>query len=130
MVAIPPVRFVVLLSLGLSLAGCTKSNDQNEVVVCAALDSEFSQPILDDFARDTGVQVRPKFDAESTKTVGLTNEIIQEANRPRCDVFWNNEILNTLRLEEKGLLEAYHSPVAASYPEMYRDPDGHWYGFA
>ena len=29
--------------------------------------------------------------------------IIAEANRPRCDLFWNNEILNTIRLKEKGL---------------------------
>jgi iron(III) transport system substrate-binding protein len=119
-----------ILACGLALIGCTKSNDPNEVVVYAALDSEFSQPILDDFARDTGVQVRPKFDAESTKTVGLTNEIIQEANRPRCDVFWNNEILNTLRLEEKGLLDVYRPAIAEQYPAMYRSPDGTWHGFA
>jgi len=124
------LRVAAILACGLALAGCTKSNDQNEVVVYAALDSEFSQPILDDFARDTGVQVRPKFDAESTKTVGLTNEIIQEANRPRCDVFWNNEILNTLRLEEKGLLDVYRPAIAEQYPAMYRSPDGTWHGFA
>ena len=36
--------------------------------------------------------------------MGLTNLIITEAEQPRCDLFWNNEILNTLRLKEKGLL--------------------------
>jgi iron(III) transport system substrate-binding protein len=74
--------------------------------------------------------VLPKFDVESTKTVGLAQAIIAEANRPRCDVFWNNEILHTLRLEEKGLLETYRSPVAESYPPMYRSPEGTWHGFA
>jgi iron(III) transport system substrate-binding protein len=74
--------------------------------------------------------VLAKYDDESTKTVGLTNALIQEAGRPRCDVFWNNEIVNTLRLEQKGLLAAYHSPVADAYPAMYRAPDGTWHGFA
>ena len=45
-------------------------------------------------------------------------------------MFWNNEILNTLRLKERGLLEAYRSPAAASYPEIFRDPAGEWHGFA
>jgi iron(III) transport system substrate-binding protein len=100
------------------------------VVVYAALDREFSQPVLDDFTKGTGIRVLPKYDIESTKTVGLTAAIIAEAGRPRCDVFWNNEILNTLRLEQKGLLEAYSSPAAAGFPEMYRSPSGTWHGFA
>jgi iron(III) transport system substrate-binding protein len=62
--------------------------------------------------------------------VGLVEAIIAERNRPRCDLFWNNEILNTLRLERQGLLEAYDSPVGQYYPDEFRSPDGFWYGFA
>src|SRR3954465_4164398 len=78
------------------------------VVVYSALDREFSEPILKAYAKQTGVKVLPKFDVESTKTVGLTNLIVAERARPRCDLFWNNEILNTLRLKEKGLLAPFH----------------------
>ena len=113
--------------LGL-IGGCTTR--QPDIVVYAALDREFSEPLLNDFGRATGFRVLAKYDDESTKTVGLTNILIQEASRPRCDVFWNNEILNTLRLEEKALLEAYACPVAEMYPEMYRSPQGLWHGFA
>jgi iron(III) transport system substrate-binding protein len=115
--------------LALIAAGC-QPRSAEEVVVYAALDREFSEPVLNGFAKATGVTVLPKYDDESTKTVGLTNVIIQEADRPRCDVFWNNEILNTLRLEEKGLLEVFQPPNAAAYPEMYRSPAGTWHGFA
>jgi iron(III) transport system substrate-binding protein len=45
-------------------------------------------------------------------------------------VFWNNEIINTLRLEKKGLLDVYRSPVGEKYPEMFRSANGTWYGFA
>ncbi len=109
--------------------GCLQSNP-NEVVVYSALDGEFSEPILHQFQREHDWVVRPNFDVESTKTVGLVTRIIRERRRPRCDVFWNNEILHTLRLEKLGLLEAYVSPSAESFPENYRSPDGYWYGLA
>lgn len=111
------------------LSGCWSAG-KDEVVVATALDAEFSQPILDDFNQETGLTALPRFDTEATKTVGLTNAIIAEADRPRTDVFWNNEILNTLRLERKGLLQSYTPPLADEYPEMYRSPDGTWHGFA
>jgi iron(III) transport system substrate-binding protein len=113
----------------LLVAGCWSAG-QPQVVVYAALDREFSEPVLSDFENTAGIRVLAKYDDESTKTVGLTNVIIQETNRPRCDVFWNNEILNTLRLEQNGLLEVYRSPTAEAYPEMYRSPSGTWHGFA
>src|SRR4051812_33536821 len=85
--------------------GCVRA--QRQVVVYSALDREFAQPVLDRFKQQGNTAVLTKYDDESTKTVGLTTALIQEAGRPRCDVFWNNEILNTLRLERRGLLTAY-----------------------
>jgi iron(III) transport system substrate-binding protein len=111
------------------LAGCSLESS-DEVVVYSALDREYSEPILERFTRETGIRTLPKYDLESAKTVGLTSAIIAEARRPRCDIFWNNEILNTLRLKEQGLLEVYQSPQAKSYPEAFRDADGQWHGFA
>src|SRR6266850_2099747 len=128
-VSVPVQRLILLWCSSVLLFGCWSSPGQ-QVVVYSALDREFSEPVLDDFSRATGIRVLAKYDDESTKTVGLTNVLLQEAGRPRCDVFWNNEILNTLRLQEKGLLQAYPSPAAAAYPEMYRAADGAWHGFA
>ena len=65
-----------------------------------------------------GIEVAAKYDVESTKTVGLTNILMAEATSPRCDLFWNNEILNTLRLKEKGLLAPFHPPHAGDLPEI------------
>ena len=125
---------VAVMALLLGLGGC-RSEAPTEatptaVVVYTALDREFSEPILKDFTSKTGIVVRPKYDTESTKTVGLVEEIIAERARPRCDLFWNNEILNTLRLERLGLLRAYDSPAARPYPANVKSPDGLWYGFA
>jgi iron(III) transport system substrate-binding protein len=100
------------------------------VVVYSALDQEFAEPVLKAYAMSNGVRVLPKFDVESTKTVGLTNLIIAEAERPRCDLFWNNEILNTLRLKERGLLAPFRPSHAGELSETFKAKDGTWYGFA
>lgn len=110
-------------------AGCWAPS-RREVVVYAALDREFSEPVLNEFQQRTGLAVRAQYDVESTKTVGLVRRIIQEQHRPVCDVFWNNEILHTLRLERLGLLAAYQAPNAGDFRASYRSPTGHWHGLA
>ena len=113
----------------LLLGGCW-SPSGSDVVAYTALDSEFSAPIFADFTQATGIRVLPKFDTESTKTAGLATAIAAERQRPRCDVFWNNEILHTVLLEKQGLLAAYRPPIAESYPVACRSPAGTWHGFA
>ena len=103
---------------------------RREVVVYTALDEEFSRPVFEEFTRRTGIAVLSKFDTESTKTVGLTQAIFAERARPRCDVFWNNEIVNTLRLEQAGQLSRYDAAGASSFPRQYRSAGNTWYGFA
>ncbi|MFQ5805866.1 MAG: extracellular solute-binding protein [Phycisphaerae bacterium] len=115
------------------LVGCERRASERgrpEVVVYTALDQQFSEPILSAFTQQTGIAVRAVYDTESTKTVGLVNRIRAEAQRPRCDVFWNNEILNTLRLKAEGLLQPCQPAQADNYPVQYRDRAGYWYGFA
>jgi len=113
----------------MALGGCWSASGP-EVVVYTALDSEFSQPILADFSAASGIVALPKFDAESTKTVGLTEAIRRERDRPRCDVFWNNEILHTLRLAREGLLEPYSSPAGEAFAAQFRSSKRLWHGFA
>lgn len=127
------VYAIALCAIGLTnAAGCNRDQNttQGAVVIYASLDRTFSEPILLEFERETGIDVQVVYDTESTKSVGLANRIRAERHRPRCDVFWNNEILNTLLLERSGLLRATHPANAAAYPANVRDADGMWYGFA
>lgn len=129
----PSARPLLLLA-GLlcltQLSGCGGVDVPKEVIVYTALDEEFSRPIFAAFTRQTGIEVKAKFDTESTKTVGLANAILAEKERPRADVFWNNELLHTLRLKKAGLL--WQQPLAAdkNYPAEYRGADNDWRGFA
>lgn len=115
---------------GLS-TGCV-ARSESDVVVYVSVDQEFSMPILQAFERTTegATHVVGKYDVESTKTVGLVNEIIAESSRPVCDVFWNNEMLHTIRLQKMGLLEPHDWKVAGNFPPDMIAEDGTWCGFA
>ncbi|MEO2045509.1 MAG: extracellular solute-binding protein [Pirellulales bacterium] len=123
------VPWTLLALLALVGMSCD-SRTTNRVVVYTALDEEFSRPLFDQFTRLTGIRVLAKFDTESTKAVGLTQAILTERERPRCDVFWNNEIINTLRLDQLGLLQSYEPSQSALIPQSYRSPRASWHGFA
>ena len=119
-----------LLTCGLlTCVGCLERTD-NEVVVYAALDKEFSQPILADLETEMGLRILTKFDQESNKTVGLVTDIIQNQQHPRTDIFWNNEIMHTLRLEKLGLLDVYLSPEATHFPTQFVSKQKTWHGLA
>lgn len=119
------VALVPLLSA--SLGACGGSPD---LVVYVSLDQIFSHELIAEFERQTGLDVRAEYDTEANKTVGLVSRILAEANHTRCDVFWNNEVAQTVRLAQLGLLQAYDSPSAADIPELFRDPERRWTGFA
>jgi iron(III) transport system substrate-binding protein len=120
----------IVVMLTLASTGCRDRADEQQVVVYTALDREFSEPILAEFERKTGIKALAKYDLEATKTVGLVGAIESEKDRPRCDVFWNNEIVHTIRLKNAGLLAKYKPAAAAGFPAEFKDPDGYWNGFA
>jgi iron(III) transport system substrate-binding protein len=112
----------------LAAVGCP--NSRPRVVLYCAQDEDFAKEILADFTKRTGLDVPPKFDTEAGKSVELYLELVKEKDRPRCDVFWNNEILSTMRLQRQGMLEPYDSPAAQPYPDACKGPDNSWHAFA
>jgi iron(III) transport system substrate-binding protein len=119
------------LCLGLLPGGCGSSGDAGaRVVLYCALDREFAADVLEDFTRETGLEVLPRYDTEANKSVSLVEDLVREAGRPRCDVHWNNEILGTIRLQKQGVLAPYDSPSAAPYPAAYKAKDHTWHAFA
>ena len=122
------VAYLVAIALGLS-SGCSGGTEDRLVVYCAH-DSVFSEPILREFERRTGIAVDIVPDTEAAKSLGLVNRIVREAAAPRCDVFWNNEVLGTMDLAERGLLASYKGTGYEWVPARYKDAGGRWCGFA
>lgn len=126
------VAALALLALLLVVTcGCVPKAE-SDVVVYSALDEEFAAPMLAAFEREVDHEtgVVGKFDVESTKTVGLVNQIIAEQSSPVCDVFWNNEIMHTVRLQKLGLLKPRRWAVQSGWPKDMIASDGSWCGFA
>ncbi|GAB5404982.1 MAG: extracellular solute-binding protein [Aureliella sp.] len=120
----------VLASAFVTSSGCMKQSEK-AVVIYSAADREFAAPILSAFGRrQEDADLKIQYDVESTKTVGLVTRIENEASRTRCDVFWNNEILHTLRLEKAGLLRPIAWDIPSSWPSSMKSASGNWVGFA
>ena len=99
------------------------------LVVYCAHDAVYSEEVLRAFEAQTGIRVKIIFDTEATKALGLVERLVREKDSPRCDVFWNNQLLGTLDLQQRGLLDPYKGTGYARIPDAYKDPDGHWVGF-
>jgi len=121
------VLLVVALVLTLHRLGW--QGEADALVVYCAHDSVYSDKVLRDFSEQTGIPVAPKYDTEATKSLGLVELLIREKDNPRCDVFWNNELLGTMDLEEKGVLLPYKGGGYERIPDRFKDPEGHWAGF-
>ena len=115
---------------GLLPTGCIQRSEKTATIYCAT-DREFAAPILDAFERtDNDQQVVRVFDVEASKTLGLVTRIEQESANPKCDVFWNNEILHTIRLQKAGLLEPRRWSIPDNWPKEFAASDRSWVGFA
>ncbi|HFI0618227.1 TPA: extracellular solute-binding protein [Streptococcus suis] len=114
---------ITALLLAITLAGCSK---KEEVVVYTAVDQVFADKIFEEFEKETGITVLPVYDTEANKTTGLVNRIIAEKEEPVCDVFWNNEFIQTIDLEQKSMLQPYVSPSADTIPDYYKSADSNW----
>ena len=121
----------LVVSAVLPHAGCAPKAE-SDVVVYSELDEGVAAPILAAFERSTDHEtgVVAKYDDESTQKAGLVNEIIAEKDAPACDVFWDNQIMDTLRLQKLGLLKQRSWKVGPGWPQDMIAADGSWCGFA
>ena len=117
------------LGLLVMLTGQEQPDDDTLVVYCAH-DSIYSEAILREFEKRTGIRLSIRFDTEATKSLGLVNLLEAEKDNPQCDVFWNNEILGVMRLKQQDVFEPYRGAGFDRIPKQFRDPDGYWTGFA
>ena len=127
-------RLVVAAWLAFAIAACSSPESGKPpgraVTVYVSTDRVFSEPVLREYERRSGVRVDVVYDTEETKSTGLANRLFAERARPQADVFWSNEPVRTLVLKSRDVLAPYRSPNAAGIPAALVDPDGYWTGFS
>ena len=87
--------------IGLAASTCGRGGP--EVVSYTSVDQVVSEPIFRDFERQTGVAVQAVFDTEETKSTGVLNRLLAEAQSPRADVFWSGDPVRPFILIGRGL---------------------------
>jgi iron(III) transport system substrate-binding protein len=115
--------------LAAAVIGCAEKIPP-KVVVYTTVDREIALPLFAEFTKATGIQVRANYGTTPPGSLGLAREIVTQREHPRCDLFWNDEVMSTLWLEREGLLRPFDSPAAANFPASARSPQGNWYGLA
>jgi len=129
MKAIKLTLLFTVLCVVAGILGCSQKNF-NEVVVYTTVDQLFSEPILKDFEKQTGIKIRAVFDTEETKSTGVLNRLIAEKNNPQCDVFWSGDPVRPIILKNKKITFPYNSPMASDIGVHFKDKQFHWIGFS
>ncbi len=120
-------NFILVLVI---LVAYSCSDNQEKVIVYTSVDQVFSEPILNDFEKDTGIKVKALFDTEETKSTGVLNRLIAEKENPQCDLFWSGDPIRTIVLKNKGITSSYESKNAKDILDTYKDKDNQWTGFS
>lgn len=82
------------------------------------------QPLFDAFTEQTGVKVNVLF----AKT-GLVERLKQEGANSPADVIFTVDVGRLSDVYEAELTQPVASPaLTAAIPDIYREPEGHWYG--
>jgi iron(III) transport system substrate-binding protein len=130
-------RFYPFLSFGilalLSLvSGCDYATEpgKNVVVVYSSVDEEFARPLAEQFEKETGISVELVSDTEKAKSSGLLNRLIEEKDRPQCDVFLSEDPVRSAILKKRGISAPYASPSAEGLLPEFSDPEHHWTGMS
>jgi iron(III) transport system substrate-binding protein len=123
------VRMIGGILLGIAVL-CASPARGATVVAYVSEDQVFSEPILEDFERETGIEVMAVYDTEETKSTGVMNRLIAEKNNPHADVYWANEPIRAEVLKQRGIAAPYLSPNAKDISPAFKDPEGYWTGFS
>src|SRR6267154_1596704 len=118
----------VLAGILAMLAGC--GGRSRTVVVYVSEDQVFSEPILKDFEKETGIQVKAVFDTEEAKSTGVMNRLLAEKRNPQADVYWANEPVRADVLRQQGISTPFQPANAKEIPEQFKDPHQYWTGFS
>ena len=130
----PARRALAALLVLCGVIACQSSNPsqpaERTVTIYVSTDRVFSEPVLREYEKRSGVRVNTVYDTEETKSTGLANRLLAEQARPQADVFWSNEPVRTLVLKSRGVLAPYQSSSAEGIPPALVDADGYWTGFS
>lgn len=119
----------VFLGLALALWGC-QWQPSNQVVVYTTMEKKLVEPIFQKFTEKTGIQLVCQWPDSLGGTQDLLAAVLDQQGRPRCDLVWHLEPVQTVRLRQQNLLAAYEWAEGQRFSQWAKSPDGRWHGLA
>jgi iron(III) transport system substrate-binding protein len=104
------------------LAACNRGGD--ELVIYSGRSEALVDPILQRFARDTGIDIRVQY----ADTSELKPTLLEEGDNTPADVFFSQDAGALAALANAGMLAELDESDIDVVDERFRDPDGRWVG--
>ncbi len=96
----------------------------DEVNVYSYRQPELIKPLTDAFTEETGIKVNVAYLKK-----GMVERLQAEGKRSPADLVFTVDISRLAAVVDGGVTQPVESDVlTANVPEIYRDPDGHWWG--
>jgi iron(III) transport system substrate-binding protein len=119
-------RAATLVLSGLLLlflaAGCGPRDEF--ITVYAGRSAELVGPLLEQFARESGIKIRVRYGDGTELALG----ILEEGQNSPVDVYYGQDVGALGALRAEGLLAPLPQNVLDKVPSAFRSPDGLWVG--
>jgi iron(III) transport system substrate-binding protein len=118
------LAFLALLSVVLfALAGCG-GDDGESITIYSGRTESLIQPLLEQFAEDTGIDVKVRYG----DTAELAATILEEGDNSPADIFFSQDAGALGALSDADMLKPLPEDTISVVPEQFRSPDDLWVG--
>jgi iron(III) transport system substrate-binding protein len=108
----------------LVLAGCGGANSDQELVIYSSRTQSLVQPLLEQYAEQTGMNIRVRY----ANTSSIVATLLEEGQNSPADVLYLAEPSGWAALAEAGLLSPLPENLLEKIDSRFRSPQGEWAG--
>jgi iron(III) transport system substrate-binding protein len=117
------LSLAILLLVGLLMGACS-SGDENTITVYSGRTSSLMQPLLEQFATDTGVVIKVRYGS----TAGTVALLLEEGGASPADVVLLQDAGALGALAKEGLLAQLPDDLLKRVDHKFRSTKGEWVG--
>ena len=118
------IALAILLSLSLGFIGCGK--EDNELIVYSSRTSSLVQPILEQYAADTGTNINVKY----ASTASIVATLLEEGNNARPDVVYLADPAGWAVLSKEKFMAELPDNLLNKVDKRFRSNQGEWVGIS
>ena len=115
---------LVLCAAAVFASGC--GDDDETLTIYSGRTQSLVQPLLEQFAQDTGINIRVRYG----ETAQLATTILEEGRNSPADVFFAQDAGALGALQAEGRLTELPPDLLNRVPERFRSPEGRWVGIS